>query len=87
MAGTELDPHPNQRWAKDFLNPFEDDTGLPLDVMRDIAGEHGLDLEAEYEIEIERLRDEKAELRNKLAVANDLLAECRRHARRGRRRR
>ena len=87
MAGTELDAHPNQQWGKDFLNPFEDDTGLPIDAMRDLATELGLDLESEYEIEIERLRDENAELRRKLAVANDALADSRLRARRGRRRR
>ena len=63
MAGTERDPRPNQGWAKDAIDLFEDDTELPLDVMRDMVREHGLDLECEYEIEIERLRDENAELR------------------------
>lgn len=87
MAGTERDPRPNQGWAKDAIDLFEDDTELPLDVMRDMVREHGLDLECEYEIEIERLRDENAELRKKLAVANDALAEGRRRAIRGRRRR
>ena len=85
MAGTERDPHPNQGWAKDALDPFEDGTELPLDVIRDIAREHGVNLESEYEIE--HLRDEIAELRKKLAVANDALAECRLRAIRERRRR
>lgn len=87
MACTELDPHPYQRWAKDFLDPAGDDTGMPLDIMRDMAREHGLDLESEHEFEIERLRDQIAILRDKLALANDQLAECRRHERCRRRRR
>jgi len=78
MACTEVDPRPAQQWAKDFLDPVADDAGLPLDVMRDLAREYGLDYEAECEFEIERLRDLVAALREKLDAANDLV-EARLH--------
>ena len=42
-----------------------------------MARECGLDLEAEYEFEIERLRSENAMLGEKLAVTNDLMVEAR----------